>query len=248
MSKFFVEKIYIAQNEIYIYNKEDIKHISKVLRKKVTDTLDITDGSDMEYTAEITEINSDVIVAKIIDMQRFGREPDILVTLFQAVPKQSKMEVIVQKCVELGVSDIIPFFSERTVVTYNESFKNKVIRWQKIAKESVKQCRRGKIPKVHDGIDFKKMLLLLKEFECVLFPYENEENVTIKNILRGKKDARNVPKNVAVIIGSEGGFSENEAKAIIDNAGISVCLGKTILRAETAGAACLAMIMYEFEM
>ena len=153
------------------------------------------------------------------------------------------MEEIIQKTVELGIYDIRPVFSDRTIVIENEKFNKKIERWRKIASEAVKQCKRGIVPKVHNNITFKEMLDLLDNYDLVLIPYEDEEKTTIKDVL-----LRDKPNTVALIIGPEGGFSESEVCNVVERGGKAVSLGRTILRTETAGPAALAMIMYQYEL
>lgn len=157
------------------------------------------------------------------------------------------MEAIVQKCVELGIYEIVPVWTERTVVTDKGNFKKKLERWQKIADEAVKQCRRGIIPSV--AKDAKLAGLSFDGYDLVLLAYENEERQSLKDCLEAidKKGAEK-PKKIAIIIGPEGGFSENEVKLMTESGARSVTLGKTILRTETAGPAMLAMIMYAMEL
>lgn len=245
MARFFVDASDVRENRIYIRSIEDIKHITKVLRLKEGSVIEISDSSQWEYKAEIQFIDTDIVEAIILDKQRFAREPDIQVTLFQGVPKQSKMETIVQKCVELGVYSIVPVFMDRTVVVDNGKFDKKIQRWNKIAAESVKQCRRGIIPEVCDAVKSKELPGILQDYDLILFPYENETGRTIKDSLKQLTDK---PKNIAVIIGSEGGFSDKEADSLKMAGADCVSLGKTILRTETAGMAALSMIMYELEL
>lgn len=216
----------------------------KVLRLSEGDKIDVSDSETWEYRCEIVSFDADSAEAKILDKQKFTAEPGIKVTLFQGVPKQGKMETIVQKCVELGVNKIVPVFMARTVVVDKGNFGKKIQRWQKVSDEAVKQCKRGIIPEVADSIKTKDAIEQFSDFDLVLFPYENEDGRTIKDELRscGK------PEKIAVIIGPEGGFSDEEAKAIVDAGGKSVSLGKTTLRTETAGMAAIAMIMYELEL
>ncbi|MBQ0079857.1 MAG: RNA methyltransferase, partial [Eubacterium sp.] len=187
------------------------------------------------------------------DKQSFSAEPETRVTLFQGVPKGSKFETIVQKTVELGVDTIQPVFMARTVVVDKGNYSKKVQRLNKIAAEAVKQCKRGVIPQVEEPIKMMQMLEDLEDFDLVLFPYENEKGTTIKDELRGVAQAQANGEmaaglRVAVIIGPEGGFSDEEASDIVEAGGLSVSLGRTTLRTETAGMAALAMIMYELEL
>ena len=245
MSKFFVDKEYVGESEILIKNLTDINHISKVLRLGIGDMLIISDSSDFDYQVEIIKIMSTEITCKILDKQKFAKEPSTKVTLFQGIPKQGKMELIVQKNVEIGIMKIVPVFMDRTVVVDKGNFSKKIERWNKISQEASGQCRRGIIPVVTDPVNFDSMIKYLDEFDQVVFPYENQESFTVKNLMKNLKQK---PSNIALIIGPEGGFSEREAKILSDIGVLSVNLGKTILRTETAGFVALSMIMYEFEL
>ena len=144
-------------------------------------------------------------------------------------------------------------FMDRTVVVDRGNFTKKIQRWQKVASEAVKQCKRGIIPEVSEAVKLSDVLESLADFDLVLLPYENEKGTTIKDVLLEAINPMAVeifgrPEQVAVIIGPEGGFSEKEAVKVIKAGGKSVSLGKTILRTETAGMAALSMIMYELEM
>lgn len=245
MSRFFVDKKAVGDSTIEISDKDDIKHICKVLRLGVGDRIEISDSSEFEYETEIQSSDSSMIKVKILDKQRFAREPVLKVTLFQGIPKQGKMEGIIQKAVELGVNAIHPIFTERAVVTDKQNFSNKHERWKRISKEAVKQCKRGIVPEIGKILSFEEMVGKLCSYDLVLFPYEDEDERTIKDILRNVTEK---PKTLAIIIGPEGGFAQKEATAVIEQGGKSVTLGKTILRTETAGPATLAMVMYELEL
>lgn len=245
MSRFFVDSSSIGNSSITVTDKEDIRHILKVLRLGSGDEVDISDGVQWEYRAVIKEASQDQILFQICDKQSFSAEPELKITLFQGIPKSGKMESIIQKCVELGVNAIVPVFMDRTVVIEKAGFDKKLQRWQKISDEAVKQCRRGIIPQIADRIRFDEMPSLLKDYDLVLFPYENEKDCSIKEALRHMKQK---PKTMALIIGPEGGFSSKEAEALAETKAISVTLGKTVLRTETAGMAALAMVMYELEL
>ncbi|NLT47588.1 MAG: 16S rRNA (uracil(1498)-N(3))-methyltransferase [Clostridiales bacterium] len=245
MSRFFVNQGSVKADHIEITDKEDIKHICKVLRLCVGDKLEVSDASEFEYETEILSADHEMVTVRILDKQRFSREPEIKVTLFQGVPKHGKMETIIQKAVELGVYSIVPVFTKRTVVTEKQGFEKKLDRWNKISAEAVKQCKRGIVPEIERSVSFSQMLDRLAEYDLVLFPYENENESTIKDALRGLAEP---VRHIALIIGPEGGFSDEEANEVTALKGRSVSLGKTILRTETAGPAALAMIMYELEM
>jgi len=252
MSRFFVEKNAVKENFIEITDQSDIRHIMKVLRLKAGDFIEVSDSEQYEYQVELNEISSERILGKIHDKQNFSREPEIQVSLYQGIPKQGKMETIIQKAVELGIWRIIPVFMQRTVVTEKGNFKNKLVRWQKIADEAVKQCKRGRIPQIESPLYTKDVFeRVMREHDLVLFLYENEGKTTIKQVLRSaaaKKESGAPLKKIALLIGPEGGFSEEEACTFQEIGASCATLGKTILRTETAGIAALAMVMYELEL
>ena len=254
MSRFFVEPEQISGEMIYMTDSDDIKHLSKVLRLAEGDFIDVSDTKDYEYHCEILEISRDQVKLQIHDKQNFAKEPKLKVTLYQGVPKQGKMETIIQKNVELGINKIVPVFTKRCVVTDSRgNFGKKVQRYQKISAEAVKQCKRGIIPEVTDAITFKEMVAQsVAEHDLVLFLFEDEQETTIKQVLREKQveatAAGGSIERVALLIGPEGGFAVEEAEAIIEAGACCATLGKTILRTETAGMAALSMVMYELEL
>ena len=253
MRRFFVPPENVGEKYITIDDKNDLHHMERVLRLSAGDRLDISDSQVWEYRTEIVSIDEDCAKVLILDKQKFSSEPDIKITLFQGIPKQGKMELIVQKAVELGVSSIIPVFTDRTVVSDKGNFSKKIQRWQKISDEAVKQCRRGIIPQISQAVKMTEVIDSFGDFDLVLFPYENEDGVTIKDVLRQQNGSSDNAKelnveSIAVIIGPEGGFSREEAERITGSGGQSVSLGKTILRTETASLAALSMIIYEMEL
>ncbi len=248
MSRFFVSNDAISREKIYITSREDIAHISRVLRKKVGDIIDISDSCNWEYTCKIDSIENEQVIATIIDKQTFAREPEIDIALFQGVPKQGKMEVIVQKNTELGVKTIITVFMDRSVIKDNGKYHKKVERYNTIATAAAKQCQRGVIPAVEGSMSFDMMLRNLSSFDLVIFPYENETNYTIKTLLKEYVRSIGKPKTIAIIIGPEGGFSDEEAQKLAQQDVKGVSLGKTILRTETAGMTAVAMCMYELQL
>ena len=245
MSRFFVESNLIYESTIVIEEKSDIQHISKVLRLRVGDEIDISDSREWEYRCEITDISKEQVECLILDKQKFAREPETKVTLFQGIPKQGKMDLVVQKAVELGVSEIVPVFMKRTVVSDKGTFWKKVVRFRTICEEAAKQCQRGIVPEIRQEINFVDVLNRLKTFDVLIFPYENEDDLNIKDALR---NLNYKPSNVAIIIGPEGGFSDEETDALKEINALCVSLGKTILRTETASIAAIAMTMYELEL
>ena len=254
MIKFFVDKENITGDKIYIEDREDIKHLVKVLRARPGDEVIISDKEKYEYETEILEIGDLEVVLGIRDCHEFAAEPLTKVTLYQGVPKASKLETVVQKTVELGINRIVPVFMARTVVSDKGNFAKKRDRLQKIADEAVKQCKRGIIPEVAEALDYRGMMEELAErnYDAILVAYENEKGFSIKDALReGEYALLRKGSSIALIIGPEGGFEEEEVDQILDGFNRKACavtLGKTILRTETAGPAALAMIMYELEL
>jgi 16S rRNA (uracil1498-N3)-methyltransferase len=245
MSKFFVDVNAVQESTIKITDSDDRKHMTKVLRLGIGDSISVSDSVEFEYAAEIIAVEKDYVEVRILDKQKFAREPELKITLFQGIPKQGKMEMIIQKTVELGVYSIVPVFTDRTVVIDNGSFHKKIERWQKVSDEAVKQCKRGIIPEIQHEVSFQELLNDVVKYDLILFPYENEENHTIKDCLRNLAER---PKKAAIIIGPEGGFSDKEAEALKNLGAQCVTLGKTILRTETAGMTAIAMTMYELEL
>ncbi len=242
MSKFFVPRENIYEDKIIIDNT-DVSHITKVLRMAIGDEITICDGMGFDYSTKISDIQSNMIVCNILSKEKSNTEPNISVTLYQGLPKATKMDYIIQKTTELGISDIVPCSLKRCVVKLDgkKAEQKKCERWQKISEEAAKQSGRGIVPKVHMPLSLNEVLDNAKNYDLFFVPYEAEDTTTIKEVLTSVKE----PKNVAFMIGPEGGFDISEIDAI-KKAGIkTITLGKRILRTETAGEAVLAMIMYE---
>ena len=168
MNRFFVSAVNVNEKTITIDNKSDIKHISKVLRLKVGDEIEVSDAVKWEYVGRILSIGSDELKIRIEDKQAFAREPATDITLFQGIPKQAKMDGIIQKSVELGVKAIVPVFMKRTVIVDKGRIKKRLARWQRISDESVKQYKRGIIPEISQPIDSKDAIAALKEYNIVI--------------------------------------------------------------------------------
>lgn len=220
----------------------DVNHLRTVLRAEKGDEITLCDTGGTVYTCAISEITKDRIVCVIISAEDCPSEPSVPVILLQGVPKGEKMEFIIQKCVELGVSGIIPVMTERTVVRFEkkQDADKKVERWQKIAGEAAKQSGRGIVPKIGEVVKFKDLFGEL-DGGLRIIPYENEREISLKNILR-----ENLPaEKIYLFIGPEGGFSLEEVERAAGEGFRPVSLGPRILRTETAGMAALAAIRYE---
>lgn len=249
MNRFFIDSNYVGSSHTEIIDRDDVHHISHVLRLKKGDKIVVCDSKGFDYTCEISEIEKDSILLYIADKQKGGREPDVRISLYQGIPKQGKFELIVQKSVELGVEKIIPVFMERSVVKETPRFTKKIERFNTVAKEAAKQCQRSFVPTVSEAADFRQILKDFKEFDIVVFPYEEEESFTIRDYLEQiKKNTVDSVRDVALVIGPEGGFSKEEASALIEKGIRPVSLGKTVLRTETAAIAALSMLIYGLDM
>ena len=238
MARFFIDKNNISEKSILI-NGDDVLHISRVLRMREGDTLTLCDGEKNDYLCEIASISKKEVICSILEKEENRNECKAEITLYQGVPKGAKMDLIIQKCVELGAVRIVPFVSRRTVATA----KGKLDRFQKIALEAAKQSGRGIVPKVSEMVSFEDAIASLMKNELSLFAYEESRNFTLKDALRGKKSA-----SVGIMIGPEGGFAPEEAKAAEDAGAVTVSLGNRILRTETAGLSVISNIIYEIEL
>ena len=237
MHRFFIRQ---PITETVTLNGDDVKHITRVLRLRAGDIITLCDGHNHECTATLETITKDAVLCRCNTPKMCETEPKVRVTLFQGLPKTGKMETIIQKCVELGIDTVVPMQTEFCVVQPKESFKDRIDRWQRVAEEAAKQCRRGIIPKV--GSLMKLSAFDASLFDLCLVAYENERCTTLKEALRGFKGT-----TIAILIGPEGGFSQAEIERLEQNGIQSVSLGKRILRTETAGMSMLAQIMYEVE-
>lgn len=240
MSKFFIEPENIFEEKIIITG-EDVKHIKNVLRSKPGDEIVLSNGNGIDYIVKIDSLEAEQIITSIIKSFINENEPPIEVTLFQGIPKADKMDYIIQKCVELGVKKIVPVITDRTIVkieNQKDAIK-KTERWQKIVQEAAKQCNRGIIPIVALPMKFDEALKLAAEAEFSIIPYEKEMENGLKGLLKNRYE------NISVIIGPEGGFSENEIKDAVNKGIKPVTLGPRILRTETAGIAVMSILMYE---
>lgn len=245
MQRIFVEKEKI-DNEIKIVG-EDVKHIQNVLRYKIGDALEIVvDGK--VYNAQITNMTSDEIYCSITNVLENTEEDKIHLHIIQGLPKADKMELIIQKTIELGANEITPLEMERCVVKLDDlTVRKKVERWQKIAKSAAEQSKRNCIPKVNDIVNLKKMLELLRDYDIVIVAYEEEKQNTLKEELEKLKNMDKANYKIACIIGPEGGITAKEIEILTQNNVKCVTLGKRILRTETAPIALASIIMYEME-
>lgn len=244
MHRFFVEPGQISEQQIVI-SGEDFKHITKVLRLGKDDLIEVCDGNGSDYQI-VLEVPDDQSITGLIK-QRYpsqGERPDMKITLFQGLPKGTKMEVIIQKSVELGVAEIVPFSSIRAISQIKEKKDKKIERWQRIAYEAAKQSKRGIIPLVKDLHTLKGVLEEAPAYDLLLLAYEDENKQSLKDVLVHFEEENRSAKSlrIGVIIGPEGGFDPREVVQCQAAGVVSVSLGKRILRTETAGMVVLSQL------
>ncbi len=245
MHHFFVDQNAIKDGKVTICGL-DVNHIKNVLRIKQGEELRISDGTGRDYICSLLSYEDEKAVLNIVCESEERTEPASKFYLFQGLPKADKMELIIQKAVELGVYEIVPVSTSRCVVKLDDKKKeSKIKRWQAISESAAKQSKRGIIPKVHDVLSYKEALTYAKELTgvdgTVLIPYENYKDMKeTKEVL----DKAAKTANICVFIGPEGGFSESEVDLSLDYDAKRISLGKRILRTETAGLAILSILMY----
>ena len=243
MYHFFVSEEQINGENAYIEGS-DVNHIANVLRMKPGEELLISVKGDWDYLCKIVGIETDRVNLKVLESME-QRELPVNITLLQGIPKSDKLEMIIQKAVELGVSEIIPVKTKRVVVKIDEKkVDTKVNRWNAIAESAAKQSKRSIVPKVYEPMSIDNALEIVKDFGVKLIPYENADGIDkTRRIL----DNMDKTKNIAVFIGPEGGFEESEVERIKNSGFEVITLGKRILRTETAGLALLSNIMVRLE-
>lgn len=239
MHRCFVECNFSIGDMVEIAGDE-AAHVARVLRYDVGDQLEIFGSGSLIGLCEIKEISKQQLVAEVKEVYVSDAEPKVKITLYQGIAKEAKMDYIIQKATELGISKIVPVETEFSVVKIKDSAK-KVERWQKIAKDAAKQCKRASVPEIAEPVKFDKALTLLKENEIFFAPYEAAEQGSLKDLAFGKS-----PESAGYIIGPEGGFSPKEANAFLCESVPVVTLGKRILRTETAATTTLAILEFCF--
>lgn len=244
MYRFFVKKWQMTEGEVRI-SGGDYNHMRHVLRMRPGEQVLISTGDEWEYTCSIERYEDDEAVLRVVDAQKPGKELPSRIYLFQCLPKNDKMETVIQKAVELGAYEVIPVASKRCVVKLDaRRGAQKGARWNNIAESAAKQSKRMIVPQVRDIMSFGDALARAKEMDVRLLPYENAEGMNgTRKILSGIEPGQ----SVAVLIGPEGGFEESEVKQAEDAGFHVITLGKRILRTETAGMTVLSILMYLLE-
>lgn len=244
MQHFFVSPEQVREEKIYVEGS-DVNHMKNVLRMKTGEELTIGDGDGWIYLCVVESYEEDMAVLKILEKKKDESELPSKIYLFQGLPKQDKMELIVQKAVELGVYQVIPVATKRAVVKLDaKKAKKKVERWQQIAVSAAKQAGRGIIPAVGEVCTYAQALKYAEELDVVLIPYELAEGMEeTKQIIAEIRPGQ----SVGIFIGPEGGFEKEEVEQAVKAGAEPLTLGKRILRTETAGLTMLSVLMFHLE-
>ena len=245
MYHFFVDPGQIQGTQILITGK-DVNHIKNVLRMRIGEEVSVGNGVDgKEYRCAIDTFEEDSVVCKLLFVKEDGVELPVKVTLFQGLPKADKMELIIQKAVELGVYEIVPVATKRCVVKLDAKKEaSKIARWQAIAEAAAKQSKRAVVPRICPVMTMGEAIQEASKKEHRIIPYELAEGMNKTKEIFSSFTPGN---SVAVFIGPEGGFEEKEVEAAAAAGVEPISLGKRILRTETAGFTVLSWIMYELE-
>ncbi len=244
MHRFFAEPGQIGEKEIVITGA-DVNHIRNVLRMRTGEEVLIADGRGAEYRCKLTDLSENEVRAQILWKLDGNAELASAVTLFQGLPKSDKMDLIVQKCVELGVDRIVPVSTKRAVVKLDaKKEETRLKRWNTISESAAKQSGRGVIPEVSGVMSFEKALEEAKKLDVLLIPYERAEHMAETRRVMGEIRPG---QSVGVFIGPEGGFEESEVEEAVAAGARAITLGRRILRTETAGLAVMAMLGYLLE-
>lgn len=247
MARFFVSPGQIGPAKISIFDS-DVNHIRKVLRMKEGEELTVSDGEGTDYFCRISSISEDVVECEIIDKWTSYVELPVKMYLFQGLPKADKMELIIQKAVELGAYEIIPVAMTRSIVKLDDKkAAKKTARWQGIAESGAKQSGRAIIPSVHEPLKFKDALKYAEALDALIVPYEKAEGITESRTIINRLASVEAVKSIGIFIGPEGGFDEKEIEQLLDIGANPITLGRRILRTETAGFTVLSILMYAFE-
>jgi len=243
MQRYFVAPTAI-QGQTVTITGEDVKHIVRVMRMEVGDAVIVCNGTGQAFRTELTELGDGVVEGRIVEEIARDPEPLVQITLAQGLPKGDKMELIVQKGTEAGISRFLPVDMSRCIVQYDAKKEQKRReRWQKIAKEAAEQSHRNLIPPVSDGVSFKQLVGTFAAYDLVLVPYEMEQTQGLRDALNAAGDEI---RRVLVLIGPEGGIAPEEIARAVEAGAVPVTLGPRIVRTETASLLTAACIHYHY--
>lgn len=244
MQHFFVTPDQVEKPYIYIEGS-DVNHMKNVLRMRAGEKLEISDGDNRKYVCQVCDYVEGRAQLEILEERELDTELPSQIWLFQGLPKSDKMELIVQKAVELGVYQVIPVAMKRSVVRLDDKkAAKKADRWNSIAESAAKQAGRSRIPEVTMPLSYKEALKMAEELDVTLLPYELAGGMEVtREVIRQIKSGQ----SVGIFIGPEGGFEPEEVDAAVSMGAKVITLGRRILRTETAGLATLAVLMFELE-
>lgn len=244
MHRFFIQHSQIQDGRLYVEGA-DVNHIKNVLRMKPGDQVMAIDGEGMQYLCALEAFERGLAWFRIVDTWKENRELSSKLCLFQGLPKSDKMELIIQKATELGVYELVPMVTGRTVVRLDEKkAEKKNARWNAIAEAAAKQSGRSRIPRVQEVMTFSEALAYAEDLDVLLIPYEKAEGMeATRQAIEGIRPGQ----SVGIFIGPEGGFEEGEVAQAMEKGAAPVTLGRRILRTETAGFVVLSMLLYHLE-
>ncbi len=236
MHRFFFDEIR-RENDRVVLDENESKHALSVLRLKKGQEIVLMDGLGGVFHAEITDASKPPVTARILS-QLADNEARVRVTLYQGLPKADKLELILQKCTELGVHAVQPVLFSRCVREVGKNDDKQLVRLRRIAREAAKQCGRGQVPMVGQTRSFSEMIERIQGHALTLVPWEEEKERHLSGALHG-----NTPREIALVIGPEGGITSEEIERLIAAGAVPVTLGPRILRTETAGMAALSAVL-----
>lgn len=252
-----VHRVFIKTDQIRVHdenqryaalNEDDAHHIQRVLRLQPEDTLlCVVEDSEEQYVATIVSADKGRVVVSLEQKERAEGEPLLRITLLQGLPKADKMDWVVQKAAEIGTVAVVPVQTERSIVRWNEQQQNRrQQRWQRIVRSAAQQAQRGKLTQIHGVTSLQDALHTWREQHphgfCVV-PWEEEQAVPLRQLLQEQQE---VLQDVCIVIGPEGGLTEEEIAVCKQYGGMPCTLGPRILRTETAGVVVAALVLYEF--
>ena len=242
MPNFFIKKVQIKDHQIEIRG-ELLRHLRDSLRVQRGERISCVDEDAVRYTVVITHIGKDILTGDVTEEIRRSECPAVYIHVVQAIPKGSRLDFIIEKATELGASAITPVMTERSVVRIEKDrVGEKLKRWSRIALESAQQSGRWDVPEIAPPVTLPDFLASFRKADLNLLLWEGEKRVTIKDVLKGVQEV----KSVTVLIGPEGGFSEDEIGKAVEKGFVAVSLGELILRTETAPITALSILQYEF--
>jgi 16S rRNA (uracil1498-N3)-methyltransferase len=260
MQRFFVEPSSIGNNRVPL-SREQAHQIRDVLRLRPGDSIIVLDNAGWEYQVTLTAIRHEQVIGEIVQKRQASGEPKVHLTLYQSLLTRDKFEFVLQKCTEIGVCEFVPVITQRSIVRSRIPGRDKLDRWQKIITEAAEQCERGRIPELREPVNFEhaikeNQISKIKYQKCrINFSDTNEKEYDCRLIASTSSGAKNLhealtsgsekPTNIALFIGPEGGFTDDEVRLACENGIVPVSLGKRILRTETAAMITSALILYE---